>query len=209
MRHSYFAIGLLVIALPALAGNGDGNSKHYKVVGEDGAVYYGDSVPPELKDFEKEVVNDYAVTVDRIEGKKSEEELAAEQAAEEARIAEELRLRADKALLATYLSVDEIEMHRDRRVELFQAQSRVTELYLRNLKRELEKLERQASRYAPYSDDPDAEMIDPGLVNAINETKDTIGRHEENLDKFREEEQVIIARFEGDIDRFKELKGIE
>lgn len=209
MRNSYFAIGLLVVALPALAGNGDSSNKHYKVVGEDGTVYYGDSVPPELKDYDKEVVNDYAVTVDRIDGKKSEEELAAEQAAEEARIAEELRLRADKALLATYLSVDEIEMHRDRRVELFQAQSRVTELYLRNLKRELEKLERQASRYAPYSDDPDAEMIDPGLVTAINETRETIGRHEENLDKFRAEEKVIIARFEGDIDRFKELKGIE
>lgn len=209
MRFSYLAIGLLVFAAPALASNGDNKNKHYKVVGEDGTVYFGDSVPPELKDYEKEVVNDYAVTVDRIEGKKSEEELAAERAAEEARIAEELRLRADKALLATYLSVDEIEMHRDRRVELFQAQSRVTELYLRNLKRELEKLERQASRYAPYSDDPEAEMIDPGLVNAINETKDTIGRHEENLDKFREEEKVIIARFEGDIDRFKELKGID
>jgi hypothetical protein len=209
MRYSYFAFGLLVVALPALAGNGDGSNKHYKVVDEDGTVYFGDSVPPELKDYDKEVVNDYAVTVDRIEGKKSEEELAAEEAAEEARVARELRLRADKALLATYLSVDEIEMHRDRRVELFQAQSRVTELYLRNLKRELEKLERQASRYAPYSDDPDAEMIDPGLVSAINETKDTIGRHEQNLDKFREEEQVIIARFEGDIDRFKELKGIE
>ena len=52
-------------------------------------------------------------------------------------------------------------------------------------------------------------MIDPGLVDAINDTKETIARHQENLDKFREEEQVIIARFEGDIDRFKKLKGIE
>ena len=45
----------------------------------------------------------------------------------------ELQMRADRALLATYQNVDEIVMHRDRRVELFQAQSRVTELYLRNL----------------------------------------------------------------------------
>jgi len=105
--------------------------------------------------------------------------------------------------------VDEIRMHRDRRIELFQAQSRVTELYLRNLQRRLEKLEREASRFAPYSSDPEAEMVDPDLVAEINETKGTIERHIENLQKFQNEEQVIIARFEGDIDRFKSLKGLE
>ena len=125
------------------------------------------------------------------------------------RLKKEMQRRADKALLATYLSVDEIIMHRDRRVELFKAQSRVTELYLRNLQRELTKLEREASRYQPYSNDPDAAMIDPLLVEAINETKGTIQRHQENLLKFQSEEEVIIARFEGDIDRFKALKGID
>ena len=204
--------GSLLITILAFAGGAalaDANGKHYKVVGEDGTIYYGDSVPPELTDYEKEVVNDHAVTIQRIEGRKSEEELAAERAAEERRVEEQLRLRADKALLATYLNVDEIRMHRDRRIELFQAQSRVTELYLRNLQRRLDKLEREASRYAPYSSDPDAEMVDPDLVAEINETKATIDRHEENLQKFQNEEQVIIARFEGDIDRFKSLKGLE
>lgn len=204
--------GSIFIAILALAGSAalaDANSKHYKVVDEDGTIFYGDSVPPEYTDYEKEVVNDHAVTIERIEGRKSEEELAAERAAEERRVQEQLRLRADKALLATYLTVDEIRMHRDRRIELFQAQSRVTELYLRNLQRRLEKLEREASRYAPYSSDPDAEMVEPDLVSEINETKATIERHNQNLQKFQSEEQVILARFEGDIDRFKSLKGLE
>ena len=52
-------------------------------------------------------------------------------------------------------------------------------------------------------------MIDPMLVEAINETKGTIQRHKDNLLKFQSEEKVIIARFEGDIDRFKALKGID
>lgn len=203
----YLLIGLLAFAVSASAQTKD--SKHYKVVGEDGTIYYGDSVPPELTDYDKEVLNDHAVTIGRIEGRKTEEELAAEREAEKQRVARELQLRADKALLATYLSVEEIQLHRDRRIELFQAQSRVTELYLRNLERQLAKLEREASRFAPYSDDPDAEIIDPDLVSHINETKGTISRHEENLQKFQSEEQVIIARFEGDIDRFKSLKGIE
>lgn len=207
MRIGLLATALVALSVSAYADNKTG--KHYKVVNEDGTIYYGDSVPPEYSDYDKEVLNDHAVTVGTIEGRKTEEELAAERAAERQRIQKELQLRADKALLATYLTVEEIQMHRDRRIELFQAQSRVTELYLRNLQRQLDKLEREASRFAPYSSDPDAEMIDPDLVAHINETKDTIERHKENLEKFESNEQVIIARFEGDIDRFKTLKGIE
>lgn len=207
MRMRILTIGLLAICVSAHADTKD--SRHYKVVNEDGTIYYGDSVPQELTDYDKEVLNEHAVTIDTIEGRKSEEELAAEREAEKQRVARELQLRADKALLATYLSIEEIQLHRDRRIELFQAQSRVTELYLRNLERQLDKLERLASRFAPYSDDPDAEIIDPDLVTDINETKGTIARHQGNLKKFQNEEQVIIARFEGDIDRFKSLKGIE
>ncbi len=207
MRKVFSAIACLALTVPVHAADKDG--KHYRVVGEDGTIYYGDSVPPEYSDYEKQVVNDHAVTIETIEGRKTEEELAAERAAEEARMRKELQLRADKALLATYLTVDEIKMHRDRRIELFQAQSRVTELYLRNLQRQLEKLEREASRFAPYSTSEDAEMIDPELVADINATKETIERHKENLQKFQNEEQVIIARFEGDISRFKSLKGIQ
>ena len=166
-------------------------------------------MPPEYAEFDKEVLNDHGVVVDELEGKKSEEELEAELRAEEQRIAREMQRRADRALLATYLSVEEIEMHRDRRVELFQAQSRVTELYLRNLRRQLEKLEREASRFAPYSDDPDADPVDQELVAEINETRAIIARHEGNLTQFRADEMQIIARFEGDINRFKTLKGLE
>ncbi|MFQ5981732.1 MAG: hypothetical protein ACE5KS_00005 [Woeseiaceae bacterium] len=120
----------------------------------------------------------------------------------------ELQRRADEALLATYLSVDEIIMHRDRRVELFQAQSRVTELYLRNMMRRMTALREEASRYRPYSEDPNAEMIDPELAEDILVTKATIKRHQANLERFREDEQSIVARFDGDIDRFKMLKGL-
>ena len=58
-------------------------------------------------------------------------------------------------------------MHRDRRIELFQEQARVTELYLRNLQRRMDSLLEEASGYQPYSDDPDAPIIDPDLANDI------------------------------------------
>ena len=123
-------------------------------------------------------------------------------------MAQELQQRADQALLNTYLSVEEIEMHRDRRVELFQAQAKVTELYLRNLSGRLESIRTEASRYQPYSQDSNAPMIPDELAADLRETKDTIARHESNLKKYERNEREIIERFDRDIARFKILKGI-
>ena len=182
---------------------------YYKWVDENGVTHYGDSIPAKYAELPKEVLNDQGVKVDNLEGKKTPEEIEAERLEQERLAAIELERRKDTALLATYLSVDEILMHRDRRVELFQAQSRVTELYLRNLERRMASLRNEASNFQPYSDDPDAPMIDEGLAQELSKTKNIIQRHERNLKKFQADEQQIIARFDGDISRFKELRGIE
>ena len=171
-------------------------------------MHYGDSIPAEFAEYPKEVLNERGVTVGNLEGKKTEEQIAAEKLETERRVAQQLQQRADQALLATYLTVEEILLHRDRRVELFQAQSRVTELYLSNLTHRLAALRDDASNYQPYSEDPDAPMIPEELAKDLRQTKETIDRHERNLKKFQVDEQQIIERFDGDISRFKILKGL-
>ena len=209
MRKLNF-ISLLLLLLPVVcAAQAQQGSTHFKWVDEDGVVHYGDSIPAQYRDLPKEVVNDHGVAVDHLEGKKTPEQLEAERLEKERIQKIELQRRADQALLATYLSVDEILMHRDRRVELFQAQARVTELYLRNLDRRLQKLRADASKFQPYSEDPDAPMIEDDLAADLRKTKEIIQRHERNLKKFKSDEQQIIARFAGDIDRFKALRGID
>lgn len=185
------------------------DTKVYKWVDKDGVTHYGDSIPAEYAELPKEVINDHGVAVEQLAGKKSAEEIEADRIEQERQQAIELQRRADRALLATYLSVDEILMHRDRRVELFQAQARVTELYLSNLERRMQKLQAEASNFQPYSDNPEAPMIDEGLATDIRKTKEIMARHERNLNKFRAHEQQIIARFDGDISRFKLLKGLD
>ncbi len=197
------------LILAPLAAGADEQGRVYKWVDTDGKLHYSDSVPAKYAELDKQVLNDHGVTIDRVRGKKTPEEIEADRVAAEMELQEELQRRADQALLATYLTVDEILMHRDRRVELFQAQSRVTELYLSNLERRLTNLRREASRYRPYTDNPDAQMIAPDLVQDIGTTQDTITRHQRNLERFQADEQQIIARFQGDINRFKALKGIE
>ena len=162
MRKS---IPILLLALAFAGGALAQETKVYKWVDKDGITHFGDSIPAEYAELPKEVINDHGVAVEHLEGKKSAAEREAERLEEERLIAVELQQRADRALLATYLSVDEILMHRDRRVELFQAQARVTELYLRNLERRMDKLRIEASNFQPYSEDPEAPMIDEGLAD--------------------------------------------
>ena len=202
-----FASSVLLLTL-SLNATAESSQKLYRWVDDEGVVHFGDSVPAKYAELEKHVLNEHGVTVDVMRGKKTAEELAEEQRQQEIKQALELQRRADQALLATYLSVDEIKMHRDRRIELFQAQTRVTELYLRNQRRRLEGLLDEASNFQPYSEDPEAPMIDRDLSEAILETRDVIARHEHNLERFQDDERQIVTRFDGDIDRFKALKGL-
>jgi len=206
MRKLNFLFLLLLLAPLASLAQG---AKVFKWVDKDGVTHYGDSIPAEYAELPKEVLNDHGVTVENLEGKKTPEQIEAERLEKERVAAVELQRRRDQALLATYLSVDEILMHRDRRVELFKAQSRVTELYLRNLERRMAKLRNEAANFQPYSEDPEAPMIDSALAEDLRSTKEIMVRHERNLKKFQADEQQIVARFDGDITRFKTLKGIE
>jgi hypothetical protein len=206
MKVSILTAAVLLL-LPVLAA-AQTEQKLYRWIDKEGNVHYGDSIPAEYAEVDKEVLNEHGITLDVMLGKKSDAELAEERRQEELRMRREQQRRQDQALLATYLSVDEIVMHRDRRVELFQAQSRVTELYLRNLQKRLESLQTEASRYRPYSEDPDAELIKPDLAADIASTREAITRHQANLQRFQQDEQSIVARFAGDIDRFKQLKGL-
>ena len=69
-------------------------------------------------------------------------------------------------------------------------------------------LRNEAALFQPYSDDTDAPMIGEELAQELQRTKTTIARHQRNLKKFKADEQQIVTRFAGDIDRFKVLKGL-
>jgi len=207
MRLKVISVAVCLLLPLAVVAQQRGGST-YSWVDDEGIRHYGDRIPAEYADMPKQVVNEHGVTIGHIEGRKTAEQLEAERVAKELETQKELQRRADQALLSTYINVKEIEMHRDRRIELFQAQARVTELYLRNLRRRLDQLKNEAGRFKPYSSNPEAAMVDPGLIEEIKETEGSIGRHVNNLTKFRADEKQINERFEGDIQRFMVLKGL-
>ncbi len=178
-------------------------------VDDDGVVHYGDRVPPEYANRDRDVLNSQAIRVGFEEGEVTEEEraeLARLAAIEEAeRLAKEETAQRDRMLLDTYLTVDDIVDLRDRRIELLESQITVTEQYLSNLRKHMGSLEREAERYS--ENDTAGAGLPPELALDISRTSASIALYEENLNRTRSEQDQLLSAFALDINRFVELKG--
>jgi hypothetical protein len=184
----------------------------YRWVDDAGVTHYGDRVPPEHAGSELSVLNEQGITVNTVEGTKTPEELAKEGRDRELRAAQikkrDEALLRDRVLLSTYLSVEEIEALRDRRMELVDGQMRVIQIYLDNLREKLIKLEKESQRFSPYSSDPNARPIDEKLARELSDTLDSIMLYEKNLSKTRAEQDMLVSKFAADITRFEDLHSV-
>lgn len=173
-------------------------------------MHYGDHVPPQYATTDRDLLNDQGVKVGYQEGVVTAEERAELDRLQAIRDAEQqARLestRRDQVLLDTYLSVNEIESLRDRRLDLLEAQIKVTEQYLNNLRKRLLTLQQEASDYKPYSDSADAPEIPENLALDISRTMASISLYEQTLTGTRGEQDALRAAFAKDIQRFNELK---
>jgi Domain of unknown function (DUF4124) len=195
-----------------LAGSGAVAQKRmYRWVDDDGVVHYGDRVPPQYADRDRDVLNDQAIAVGFEEGTITEAERAElerrQARLDEVEAARATKARRDRMLLETYLSVGDIEDLRDRRLELLSSQIQVTELYLANLRKRLVTLEREASPYKPFSDKENAAPVPDDLGFELSRTQASITLYEQTLERTREELAAVRDAFDLDIVRFRELKG--
>jgi len=203
-------ICLLYLSWVGAAAAATQNGKTYRWVDDQGRVHYGDYVPPEFVHQDRALLNEQGVQVGVEEGLKTPEERAED--ARRAALQEELRARKleaarrDRVLLETYLSVDEIEMLRDRRLELMESQIKVTEQYLNNLRKRLLTLQQEAGQYKPYNDEPDAPDIPDYLGVDISRTVGSINLYERTLAETRAQQAEVRDNFAQDIARFRELK---
>ena len=199
---------LLLALLAGVADAQSGTKKLYRWVDKNGHVHYGDSIPAEYADQDREVLNRQGVSVGTEQGTVTAEELKAKAEAEKAaKDAQKQRLR-DRVLLQTYQSVEEIEVLRDRRLELVDAQLKIQDQSLLNLRARHAQLVKQASRYQPRSTDPKAQPLPEGLAMDVERSASDIETQQQNLEKKRQERETIRSDFEADIKRFKELKAV-
>ncbi len=208
-RSSRILLPALLLALLAgAAGAETDKTKLYRWVDKDGQVHYGDSVPPEYAEQDRDILNRQGVPIGREEGTITPEEAAAMAAAEKAARDEKKRKLRDRVLLQTYQSVQELEVLRDTRLDLVDAQLTIQEQSLANLRAQRAQILRQASRYAPISKDEDAAPLPEELTLDLERSANDIATQEANLLKRRDERESIRLNFEADIVRYKELRSI-
>jgi hypothetical protein len=204
---------LPVLMLALLAGaagaQSDKNKKLYRWVDTNGQVHYGDSVPAEYAEQDRDVLNKQGVAVGREEGTITPEEAAAKAAADKAARDEQKRKLRDRVLLQTYQSVKELEVLRDNRLDLVDAQLTIQEQSLSNLRAQRAQIERQAARYAPINKAEDAAALPDEVAADLERSSSDIVTQEANLVKRREERESIRLNFEADIKRYEELRAIK
>ncbi len=183
--------------------------KLYRWVDKNGQVHYGDSVPAEYADQDRDILNRQGVPVGREEGIITPEEAAEKAAADKAARDEQKRKLRDRVLLQTYQSVKELEVLRDNRLELVDAQLTIQEQSLANLRAQRAQIQKQAGRFAPINSKPDAPVLPDELSADLTRSTNDIATQQANLVKRRNERESIRMNFDADIKRYQELRAIQ
>jgi hypothetical protein len=182
------------------------NEEMYRCKAGNGRTYVSQAIPPECMDLDVEILDATGRVVRVIPGRQSLEEIAQQKAAEDAKKAAAQR---DKTLLATYLSVADIERLRDQRIELLEQQNVVTRQYISNLRAREARLMQSVQRYRPYSTKPNAPALPEQIASEIVNTVKGLQVYEQELTKNTSERERLAREFGADIQRFKELKGLK
>lgn len=174
----FWLAAVLATASAAWAAPVDATGKVYRWVDEDGVVHFGDAIPPEYSKERHEVLDGRGTRV-TVHGEKPVAEAPA-------------RNNRDRALLATYGSVTEIESVRDRRIGYLDDQNAVAQDRLRSLR----------TRRQALDDNPAA-------INELATVEQRIREYDYEISRRNAEIERIREQFEEDILRFEELRGAE
>jgi hypothetical protein len=182
---------------------GSSSKETYKWTDEQGVVHYGDHVPAEYSQREQRLLNSQGLEV----GKKQAEMNPKEAAEYAAKQKEEARRKTrDMFLISTYPSVREIENVRDVRLDQINGQIVAAEAYISSLTTRVEGLKTRALIFAPYNTKPGARRMPDDLAEEMVRALSELRTQNSALAAKKIEHQNVVASFDADIKRFKELR---
>jgi len=168
----------------------------------------GNAVPPEFAQQSHETLNKQGLTTNTAEAAKTREELLAErlaaEAARKAEIEERQREQADRVLLDTFASVDDLELTRDGQVAHLDSQIRLVQSHLEKLQVNLDQMTERAAETERRGEMPSTEVI-----KNIDSVRSQIRENEEFIASKKREQEEIRVRFDADISRFRVLMGLQ
>lgn len=197
-------ISMLIISSLATASQAALN----KWTDEKGQVHYGDEVPAEYLHQKRAVLNEQGVVVKDLKSQgqleKEKQEKAATESAKNAVLIEsrkqELR---DRVLLDTFTTERDIQIARNDRVSAVDSQIQLAESNIKDGDRKMKELNERISSI---------EKSGRQVPDNVYKEKDSVSRQLENNYKYveskQEERKEIERKFNEDLKRFRDLKGI-
>lgn len=174
-------------------------AKLFKWVDDKGVTHYGETIPPEY-------ANKPAMKFDKGRSEKREDtrDVAAKKARQDP-VAEKARIEAerhDSALINTYSSEKEIDLARDRNLQQVEARTNSFTTLLRSAQENLAALNAEETKITQSG-----RALPKSLVEDIAAGKARIIKLQIDLDTSAKETEKVTARYEGDKERYRELKG--
>ncbi len=200
-----FQSGLLITLLAGVVFSLPAAAKMYKWVDDKGTTHYGETIPPEYANKDRQLLNKSGVVVKTQDILTPDERRAKE--AESVKIqAEEATIRDqrlhDKSLTDTYSSVGEIELSRSRNLQQVDARINSINSQLKMTNANLLGLQKDADNRSKSGG-----KVPVSLMEDIKVAQDSVSRLTQDLEKHKAEKQAVDARFNADKARYKELTG--
>ena len=207
-RWATVALLGIVLVGPSQAAKMEGGGGHIKCWhNKDGVRECGNAVPPEYAQQGSEVKDKQGVTVGATGRAKTIEELESERAAVKQKDveAEAVKKRAaqDRVLLDTFATEDDMILTRDGQTAHLDSQIHLVQSHIEKLQKNLDQMIERAAESERRGEKPPADVV----KNIENVGGQLVDNHN-FIDTKRKEQELIRARFETDIARFRELKGI-
>jgi hypothetical protein len=196
-------LAVLLLLLPLLAPA----QQLYRWVDDQGNVHYTDSIPPEYTEKGHQVLSPDGTRVREVAPAKTAEEIRRERELERLR-AQQQRLieqqkAADRVLLRSFRSVDDLIMARDGKLASGDVMIQVTKSNIRRQQDWLNRLRADAADLE-RAGKPVPERLREGIENSERSLKDAMAAI---LDRERQK-QAIREEFGRDLARFRQLKNI-
>jgi len=187
---------------------GMAHAEFYRWVDDTGTIHYSDSLPPAESQKKQDLLNETGRVVKTIPAPKTLGEL--EQAQQLVKLEALKKQKVDKAeqrdriLLAMYLTVDDIELVRDEHIETVESAIKITILRKNKFTKKLDELNSSEQRLKANGNNTPA-----WLTKSRYHYQEQLANVKDILEIKEREKLVIKKRFNGDINRYIELKDPE
>lgn len=206
MNATVMRIALILVLVTGLSPSPPAHARIKCWTNKDDIRECGNVVPPEYSQKGHEELSDQGIVVDRKERAKTPEELEEERRlvaiqAEEDRKARKKEI-ADRVLLDTFSSEDDLVLARDGKLAATEQTIHVTESRIKKLQKSLNEIMSMAAEMERRGKPPA-----DGIQNEIDAVRAQIAENRAYIKTLHKEQDAVRNAFESDLTRFKELKA--